>query len=67
MSCYFVQKEEYELNVHMGCLSLFPFGVVIVWEWEWSATDDFCASPGSDDEMTRAQWIPLAYYHLGHS
>ena len=34
----------------MDGLSLFPFGVVIVWAWEWSAPDDSSGSSGSDDD-----------------
>jgi hypothetical protein len=26
--------------VNIDGLSLFPFGAIIVWAWEWSATDD---------------------------
>ena len=59
MSYYFFTEEEFELGVHLDGLSLFPFGVVIVWAWEWSVTDDSSASSGSDDDNS-----PVAEGHF---
>ena len=43
-----MQKEEFELAVNLESLSLFTFGVIIVWVWEWS--DDSSTSSWSDDQ-----------------
>ena len=47
---FFIKKEEFDLAVNLDALSLFLFGVIIVWAWELSVTDDSSTSSWSDDQ-----------------
>ena len=58
ISCLFsVQVEEFKLSVNVEGLSLFLFGVLVVWDWEWNPTDDTSddSSEGEDETETIAE------------
>ena len=45
-----IQVEEFEMSVKTEGLSLFPFGVLVVWDWIWNPADDSLSSSEEQEE-----------------
>lgn len=44
-----MQVEEFEVSVKTEGLSLFPFGVLVAWNWTWNPADDSVSMSEEED------------------
>ena len=47
---YLMQVEEFEVSVKTEGLSLFPFGVLVAWNWTWNPADDSVSTSEEEDK-----------------